>query len=380
MCDPVGSGEEAEVNSLSHREDSHHVSTTISALAVADKDADFETTTIERRDLRPEDVRINIRYAGICHSDIHTVRNEWGGTKYPLTPGHEIIGDVVEVGDQVTSHQVGDTVGVGCFVDSCLECEACKDGEEMFCSKGVVQTYNSKGRDGAITQGGYSRQIVVRDHFVVKIPDGVDLAATTPLLCAGITTYSPLKRFGVGQGTKVGVIGMGGLGHVAVKIAVALGAEVNVFSRTSDKKDDALEYGAKDFFATKEDEGVFKNEAMKYDLLVNTVGSAVGLDDYLGLLGRGGTMVNLGAPEDDLSLAAFSIIPMRRSLAGSLVGGLQETQEMLDFCAEQGITATIELIDAEKVDEYYDKVVDGSVRYRAVIDTDTFGEAPPKAS
>ena len=355
------------------------MSTTISALTVAEAGAPFEVGTVDRRDVRPDDVRIDIRYAGICHSDIHQARDEWGVGIFPMVPGHEIIGEVVEVGDQVTSHAVGDIVGVGCFVDSCLECEACKDGEEQYCHKGVVQTYSDKGKDGEITYGGYSRQVVVRDHFVVSIPDGVDLAATTPLLCAGITTYHPLKALNVGQGTKVGIIGMGGLGHVAVKIAAAMGAEVSVLSRTSDKKDDGLAFGATSYYATKEDDSVFTELAGHFDVLVNTVGSAVGLDQYMNLLGRGGVMHNLGAPEEDLSVQAFSLLPNRRSLSGSMVGGLPETQEMLDFCAEHGITATIELIDAEKAGEYYDKVVDGSVRYRAVIDTSTFGEAPQSA-
>ncbi|GAA1934694.1 NAD(P)-dependent alcohol dehydrogenase [Nocardioides marmoribigeumensis] len=348
------------------------MTTTVAALSAPEAGAPFEKVELTRRDLRPDDVRIDIRFAGICHSDIHSARGEWAGTPFPLTPGHEIIGNVVEVGDQVTRHQVGDTVGVGCFVDACLECEACKDGEEQFCAQGVVPTYGGTGYDGERTAGGYSESVVVRDHFVVKIPDGVDLAATTPLLCAGITTYNPLVRYGVGPGTKVGVIGLGGLGHVAVKIAAALGAEVSVFSRTDAKAQDGKEFGATDYFAT-EDGTVFDEHAGEYDLLLNTVGDGVDLDAYFGLLGRGGTMVNVGAPSDKLSLGAFSVLSMRRALAGSMVGGLPQTQEMLDFCAEHGITATVEVISADQVDEYYDKVVAGDVRYRAVIDTSTLG-------
>ena len=344
------------------------MTTTTAALSVADASASFERVELERRDLRPDDVRIDIAYAGICHSDIHTAREEWGRTRFPLTPGHEIIGTVAEVGEDVTAHQVGDTVGVGCFVDACLECEACQDGEEQFCSKGVVMTYGAKDFHGEITAGGYSREVVVRDHFVVKIPDGVDLAGTTPLLCAGITTYAPLKRHGVGPGTRVGVIGLGGLGHVAVKIAAALGAEVTVLSRTDAKKDDGLAFGATSYVATGED-GAMDDLAGSFDLLVNTVGAAVDIDGYLGLLGRGGTMVYLGAPSESLELGAFSVLTMRRAVEGSMVGGLPQTQEMLDFCAEHDITATVEVIDAKQVDEYYDKVVDGEVRYRAVIDT-----------
>ncbi|MFJ2400798.1 NAD(P)-dependent alcohol dehydrogenase [Streptomyces xanthochromogenes] len=350
------------------------MSTTVPALSTSKAGSPFERITLERRGLRPNDVRIDIRYAGICHSDIHQARDEWGVALFPMTPGHEIIGTVTEVGPDVTAHRVGDVVGVGCFVDSCLECEACRDGEEQFCSRGVVQTYAQKDYQGDVTYGGYSRGIVVRDHFVLKIPDGVDLAATTPLLCAGITTYAPLKRYGVGPGVKVGVIGMGGLGHVAVKIAAALGAEVSVLSRTDSKKEDGLAFGAEHYYAT-EDGSAFDRLAGHFDVLVNTVGAGIPLDKFLGTLGRGGTMVNLGAPSDALEIPAFALLAMRRAVAGSMVGGLEQTQEMLDFCAEHGITATIELISADQVDEYYEKVVSGAVRYRAVIDTDTLGTA-----
>ncbi len=348
------------------------MSTTVTALSAPNAGAAFETTEIERRDLRPDDVRIDIRYAGICHSDIHQVRDEWGGAIFPMVPGHEIVGEVAEVGADVTAHRVGDVVGVGCFVDSCLQCAACDDGEEQFCEQGVVQTYNAKGADGEVTYGGYSRGIVVREHFVVKIPDGMDLAGATPLLCAGITTYAPLKRYGVGAGSRVGVIGMGGLGHVAVKIAAAMGAEVTVLSRTDAKAEDGKAFGATSYVATGEP-GALKPYRGAFDLILNTVGDAVDLDAFLGTLGRGGTMVNLGAPTDDLELRAFSVLTMRRALAGSMVGGLPETQEMLDFCAEHGITATVELIDAADATAYYDKVVAGDVRYRAVIDVRTLG-------
>lgn len=346
------------------------MTTTAPALSVPEAGAPFERTTLERRDLRPDDVRIEIAYAGICHSDIHQARDEWGQGIFPMTPGHEIVGKVVEVGSEVSTHQVGDTVGVGCFVDSCLECAACKDGEEMFCEQGVVQTYSAKDEHGEITYGGYSGEIVVRDHFVVRIPDGLDLAGATPLLCAGITTYSPLKRYGAGPGTRVGVIGLGGLGHVAVKIAAAMGAEVSVLSRTDAKSEDGLAFGATAYHAT-EDPKVLKSLRGSFDLLLNTVGDGIDLDRFLGLLDRGGVMVNLGAPSDALDVRAFSLLTMRRALAGSMVGGLPETQEMLDFCAEHGITATVEVISADQVDEYYDKVVAGDVRYRAVIDAGT---------
>lgn len=346
------------------------MTTTVSALSVPKAGAGFEREQITRRDLRPDDVRIEIVFAGICHSDIHQVRDEWGHGIFPITPGHEIVGTVTEVGDQVTRHAVGDVVGVGCFVDSCLACPACKDGEEQFCEQGVVATYSSRGYDGELTRGGYSTQIVVRDHFVVQVPDGMDQAATAPLLCAGITTYAPLTRYGAGPHTKLAVIGMGGLGHVAVKIAAALGAEVSVLSRTDAKAEDGKAFGAEHYYAT-EDESIFSELAGSFDLMLNTVGAAVDLDRYLGLLGRGGTMVNLGAPSDSLQAGAFSLLVQRRALAGSLVGGLPQTQQMLDFCAAHDITATVEVIAADQVDDFYDKVVAGEVRYRAVIDAST---------
>nr|WP_269457994.1 NAD(P)-dependent alcohol dehydrogenase [Microlunatus sagamiharensis] len=342
----------------------------MTALSVPEAGASFETVELERRDLRSDDVRIDIAYAGICHSDIHTVRGEWGERPFPITPGHEIIGTVAEVGSAVSRVKIGDTVGVGCFVDSCGECAACKDGEEQFCERGVVQTYATPDYHGEVTQGGYSQGVVVRDHFVLTIPDGVDLAATTPLLCAGITTYSPLKAHGVGPGSKVAVVGMGGLGHVAVKIAKALGAEVTVLSRTTSKEEDGRSFGADDYRATK-DGNAFEELASSFDFILNTVGADLDVDAYLGLLGRGGTLVNVGAPSAPQKFGIFSLLTNRRNYAGSMVGGIPETQEMLDFCAEHGITATIELIDAGDVDAYYDKVVDGDVRYRAVIDAKT---------
>ncbi|MGI8418310.1 MAG: NAD(P)-dependent alcohol dehydrogenase [Nakamurella sp.] len=342
------------------------------ALQADTASAPFKTATIERRELRPDDVRIDIKFAGICHSDIHNVRGEWGQTTFPIVPGHEITGIVSEIGSDVSNHKIGDRVGVGCFVDSCGECEACKDGEEQFCAKGVVQTYASKDYHDEITYGGYSQSVVVKDHFVVRIPDELDLAEATPLLCAGITTYAPLKRWGAGPGTQVAVIGMGGLGHVAVKIAAALGSEVSVLSRSKSKEADGKAFGATHYYAT-EDGAVFKDLASTFDLIINTVSADLDLNDYLGLLGRGGVMVNVGAPGQPQQFGMFSLLANRRIYAGSMVGGLQETQEMLDFCAEHHIAATIETIDAGKVDEYYDKVVDGHVRYRAVIDAATIG-------
>ena len=346
------------------------MTTTVTALSAANATAPFEASSLERRSLRPDDVRIDIAFAGICHSDIHTVREEWGPASFPLTPGHEIVGTVAEVGPEVTRYQVGDRVGVGCFVNSCGECAACKDGEEQFCDKGVVGTYNGTDYDGTATQGGYSQGIVVREHFVVRIPDGMDLAVATPLLCAGITTYSPLRRHHTGPGSKVAIVGMGGLGHVAVKIAAAMGAEVSVLSRTKAKESDGRAYGASSYYATA-DESVFSDLAGTFDLIINTVSADLPVDAYLGLLGRGGTLVNVGAPSGPQQFGMFSLLTNRRSYSGSMVGGLGETQEMLDFCAEHGVTSTIELIDAADVNAYYEKVVNGDVRYRAVIDVST---------
>ena len=331
----------------------------VPALSAASADASFEKVQLERRDLRPDDVRIDIRWAGICHSDIHTKREEWGPASFPLTPGHEILGTVLEVGPEVTTHAVGDVVGVGCFVDSCLDCAACKDGEEQYCEKGGVGTYGVEGYDGEITQGGYSGQVVVRDHFVVKVPDAFDESQ-----------YAGVTPLGVGPGTRVGVIGLGGLGHVGVKIAAAMGAEVSVLSRTDAKKEDGLSFGAQHYYAT-EDESVFAELAGSFDVLLNTVGSGIPLDSFMGLLARGGVMHNVGAPEENLEVSAFSLLANRRQIAGSMIGGLPETQEMIDFCAEHGVTATVEVISADQVDDYYDKVVSGDVRYRAVIDTAT---------
>ena len=346
------------------------MTTIVTALSAPEAGADFETTQLERRDLRDNDVRIEITHAGICHSDIHQVRDEWGNSKFPMTPGHEIVGTVAEVGSDVEKFSVGDRVGVGCFIDSCLECESCQEGEEQFCAKGVVQTYNDKDYDGEATYGGYSQQVVVREHFVVRIPDGMDSAEAAPLLCAGITTYSPLALHGAGPGKKVAVVGMGGLGHVAVKIAAAMGAEVSVLSRTDSKEEDGRKFGASNYYAT-EDGSALKELAGTFDLILNTVGDDLPLDAYLGLLGRGGTMVNVGAPGESQDFSMFSLLVNRRNYAGSMVGGLPETQEMLDFCAEHGIGATVEVIDAKDVTAAYDRVVEGDVRYRAVIDVST---------
>lgn len=330
--------------------------------------------TIERRDLGPQDVLIEIKYAGICHSDIHTVRSEWGEAPYPLAPGHEIAGVVAEVGSEVTSYAVGDRVGVGCMVNSCGECVNCQRGEEQYCLAGNTQTYGSVDRDGTITQGGYSTHVVVTEGFVLRIPDSIPLDAAAPLLCAGITTYSPLKHWGAGPGKRVAVVGLGGLGHMAVKLAHAMGAEVTVLSQSLKKQEDGLRLGADHYYATS-DPDTFKSLRGSFDLIVNTVSAVLPLDSYLGLLDLDGAMVNVGAPPEPLSLSAFSLIGRRRSYAGSLIGGIRETQEMLDFCGEHRLGADIEVIPAEKINEAYDRVMASDVRYRFVIDTATLASA-----
>lgn len=345
---------------------------TASAYAATAADTPLEKTTIERRDVGPLDILIEIKYAGICHSDIHTARNEWGGgTRYPLVPGHEIAGLVTAVGSEVTRHRVGDRVGVGCFVDSCGTCEPCAADQEQYCANRVTATYNSVGRDGVVTQGGYSTHIVVTERFVVSIPDALALDAAAPLLCAGITLYSPLRHWNAGPGTRVAIVGMGGLGHVGVKIAHAMGAEVTVLSHSLAKREDGLRFGADHYHATA-DPAVFKQLRSSFDLILNTVSVNLDIDAHLGMLGLDGTMVLLGLPEQPLSVRGFSLATNRRSLASSNVGGLRETQEMLDFCAEHGIAPEIEVISADRINEAYERVLSSDVRYRFVIDAATF--------
>ncbi|MBB2747007.1 UNVERIFIED_ORG: putative zinc-type alcohol dehydrogenase-like protein [Microbispora rosea subsp. rosea] len=329
-------------------------------------------TIIERRDVGPDDVLIEVEYAGICHSDIHTVNGDWGPQPYPLVPGHEIVGIVTEVGAAVTRHQVGDRVGVGCMVNACGECANCRNGDEQYCLDGMVATYGGVDRDGTITQGGYSTHVVVDADFVLSVPEGIDPAAAAPLLCAGITTYSPLRRWGAGPGKKVAVVGLGGLGHMAVKIAHAMGAEVTVLSQSLKKQEDGLRLGADHYHATG-DPDTFEQLAGRFDLIVNTVSARIDLDAYLGLLAVDGTLVNVGAPAEPLSLNVFSLIGARRSFAGSMIGGIAETQEMLDFCAEHRIGADVELISADRINEAYQRVLASDVRYRFVIDTATLG-------
>ena len=344
---------------------------TVTAYSTPAAKAPFEKVQIQRRDLGPKDVLIKIAFAGICHSDIHTAREEWGEALFPLVPGHEIAGIVEEVGTDVSKHAVGDRVGVGCMVDSCRECENCRAGEEQYCLNGNVPTYNGIGKDGRPTDGGYSTHIVVDEDFVLRIPEGIELDVAAPLLCAGITLYSPLRHWGAGPGKRVAIVGMGGLGHMGVKIAHAMGAEVTVLSQSLSKQADGERFGADHYYATA-DEQTFKDLRGTFDLIVNTVSASLPMPKYLSLLRLDGALVNVGAPAEPLEVPAFALIGMRRSWAGSMIGGIRETQEMLDFCAEHRLGAEIETITGEDIDRAYDRVVDSDVRYRFVIDTSTF--------
>ncbi|WP_406122766.1 NAD(P)-dependent alcohol dehydrogenase [Streptomyces sp. NBC_00989] len=344
--------------------------TTVAAYAAPAAKAPLERTTIERRAVREFDVLIDIKFAGICHSDIHQAREGWGEAIFPMVPGHEIAGIVSEVGPGVTKFQVGDRVGVGCLVDSCRECDNCKAGLEQYCTGGNVGTYNAVGKDGEPTYGGYSEKVVVDENYVLGIPEGIALDEAAPLLCAGITLYSPLKHWNAGPGKKVAIVGMGGLGHMGVKIAHALGAEVTVLSQSLRKQEDGLKLGADHYYATS-DPKTFEELRGTLDLIVSTVSAPLDLGAYLSLLKTDGALVNVGAPEEPVSLNLFSVIGGRKTLAGSGIGGIRETQEMLDFCAEHGFGAEIELISADQINEAYERVLASDVRYRFVIDTAT---------
>lgn len=344
--------------------------TTVAAYAAPRAKAPLERTTIERRPVGEFDILIDIKFAGICHSDIHQARDGWGEGIFPMVPGHEIAGIVAEAGSGVTRFKVGDRVGVGCMVDSCGKCDACLMGREQHCAEGNTQTYNALDRSGEPTYGGYSTHIVVTEKFAVTIPEGIALDEAAPLLCAGITTYSPLKRWGAGPGKKVAIVGLGGLGHMAVKIAHALGAEVTVLSQSLRKKDDGLKLGADHYYATSDPE-TFEELAGTFDVILSTVSAPLDFGAYLGLLRTDGTLVNVGAPEEPISLNLFSLIMGNRSIAGSAIGGIAETQEMLDFCAVHGLGAEIEVIGASQVNEAYERVLASDVRYRFVIDTAT---------
>jgi uncharacterized zinc-type alcohol dehydrogenase-like protein len=347
--------------------------TTVAAYAAASTGAPLTRTTIERRPLGPRDINVEIHYSGICHSDIHQVDGDWGPRSFPMVPGHEIAGVVTEVGSDVTRHAVGDRVGVGVIVNSCRECDNCKNGLENHCTGGgSVETYADvdRYRRNEPTQGGYATHIVTDEHFVHRIPDGLSLEQAAPLLCAGITTYSPLKHWNAGPGKKVAVLGMGGLGHLAVKIAHAMGAEVTVLSQSLRKKEDGLRLGADHYYATS-DPKTFEDLAGTFDLIINTVSAPLDVDAYLALLGTDGTLVYLGVPDKPLSVAVFSLLPGRKSVSGSLIGGIPETQEMLDFFAEHGIGADVEVVDAQHINEAFQRVQKSDVRYRFVIDAST---------
>lgn len=341
------------------------------AYAALSAGAPLQPHTIERRELRPRDVLIDIQYSGICHSDIHQAREEWFTSIFPMVPGHEIAGVVREVGPEVTAFKPGDRVGVGVFVDSCRACDNCKAGLEQYCMKGFVGTYNGKDYEGNVTYGGYSSAIVVEDHFVVRIPDSLGLDVAAPLLCAGITTYSPLRTWGAGPGMRVGIMGLGGLGHMGLKHAKAMGAEVTLISHSPSKEADAKRLGA-DHFLLLSDKKAMRDQAMTFDLIVNTISAPIDLDPPLNLLKTDGTMAYVGLPDKPLQMNIFSLAAQRRRVAGSNIGGMGELQEMLDFCAEHGYGSDVEVISADQINEAWDRVVASDVRYRFVIDASTF--------
>ncbi|HEY2960855.1 MAG TPA: NAD(P)-dependent alcohol dehydrogenase [Pyrinomonadaceae bacterium] len=340
------------------------------AYSAASETSPLAVTTIPRRDLTDRDVQIKILFCGICHSDLHAVRNEWSEfmpTVYPIVPGHEIVGHVTSVGSAVTKYKPGDLVGVGCLVDADLTCHECKADFEQFCPNRIL-TYNSPDKYlGGVTNGGYSETVVVDEHFVLRVPSNLDLAGVAPLLCAGITTYSPLRHWGVTQGKKAGVVGLGGLGHMGVKIAHALGAHVVVFTTSPDKKEDALRLGADEVVVSRNTNEMEKH-AGTFDFILDTVSAQHDINSYLNLLARDGNVTLVGAPPQPLPVAAFGLIGGRHSLSGSAIGGIRETQEMLDFCGEHNITADVEVIPVQKVNEAYDRLARANVKYRFSID------------
>ncbi len=345
----------------------------IKAYAAQDAHSPLAPFTIDRRDPRADDVEISITHCGVCHSDVHQARNEWGGSVFPIVPGHEIVGVVTKVGSSVKKFKVGDRVGVGCLVDSCQHCQSCKEGLEQYCDNSVG-TYNAVEKDGSRTYGGYSTAVVVKESFVLKIPDNLSMDGVAPLLCAGITTYSPLRHWKTGPGKKVAVIGLGGLGHMAVKLAHAMGAEVTILSQSLKKEADGKRLGASAFYATSNPDTFTKLEST-FDLIINTVSVELDWNLYLNLLKRDGSMVLLGIPNTAPTVQAPALIFARRSLAGSLIGGIQETQEMLDFCGKHGITSDIELINMNQINEAYERMLKGDVRYRFVIDMESLKKA-----
>lgn len=335
----------------------------------------LEPFTFDRRPVGSNDVLIKIDYCGVCHSDIHQARDEWGGSIFPMVPGHEIVGTVTAVGADVKKVRQGGRVGVGCFVDSCRTCPACTQGVEQYCEPGMIPTYNGLDKNGQPTYGGYSHHIVVNEQYVLKIPEGLPLEGIAPLLCAGITTYSPLRQWGVGKGHRLGVVGLGGLGHMAVKLGKAFGAEVTVFSRTDQKRAEAERLGATAFAATSQ-EGTFTRLAGQFDFIIDTVSGPHDYNAHLDLLKTDGTYILVGAPSEPIALGAFQLIMRRRRLVGSLIGGIRETQEMLNFCGEHGITSDVEVIPIQQINEAYERVMRGDVRFRFVIDMASLTDTP----
>ena len=336
--------------------------------AAHDSEKPLEPYHFERRALRDEDVSIEILYCGVCHSDLHTAENDWGWTQYPVVPGHEIVGRVLEVGSGVTKYKVGDNVAVGCMVDSCLSCDQCHHGEEQFCREGMVGTYSGQDRiSGELTQGGYSKHIVVREEFVLSVPEGLDLAKCAPILCAGITTYSPLRTWNVGPGSRVGVIGLGGLGHMAIKIAAAMGAHVTAISRSDKKKQQVLSYGAKDLLVSS-DEDAMQAHANQFDVIINTIPVKHDFTPYIPLLDIDGTQVLVGQVGELEETNSVPLLMGRRRVAGSLIGGIAQTQEILDFCALHNILPEVEMIKMDQINDAFDKLKQGDMASRFVIE------------
>lgn len=341
--------------------------TTVHAYAAQNSTTPLAPFNFERRDVGPDDVKIDILYCGVCHSDLHQVRNEWGGSIYPMVPGHEIVGRITEVGSKVKNFTVGDLAGIGCFVDSCRTCPSCLANEEQYCDNGMVGTYNGRDKEGNPTYGGYSTQIVVDEKYTLHVSEKLAIEGVAPLLCAGITTYSPLRHWNIGKGHKVAVVGLGGLGHMGVKFAVSFGAEVTVLSTSKSKEQDALNLGAHHFEITSEAETMKKLQG-SFDFILSTISAPHDYNDYLALLSLNGTMVVVGVPPQPSTVQAFSLIGKRRSVAGSLIGGIKETQEMLDYCAGHNIVSDVEVINAADINDAYERMLKGDVRYRFVID------------
>jgi uncharacterized zinc-type alcohol dehydrogenase-like protein len=353
---------------LAHRIEKESLMVKSYGYAAQAKSTPLAPFNFDRRDVGPNDVQIEILYCGVCHSDIHQVRDEWGGSIYPMVPGHEIVGKVTRVGANVKKFKAGDLAGVGCMVDSCRQCASCREGEEQYCeTTGPVLTYNARYKDGTPTYGGYSNNIVVDEAFTLRVSSKLNLAAVAPLLCAGITTYSPLKYWNVGEGQRVGVVGLGGLGHMALKFARAFGAHVTQFTTSPGKEQDAIRLGAHEVVLTRDPQAL-KKLAGSFHFIIDTVSAQHDLNLYMNLLRRNGNMVLVGAPEKPSPVEAFPLIMKRRSLSGSAIGGIRETQEMLDYCAEKGIVSEIDLTPIQKINQAYERMLRNDVKYRFVID------------